>query len=122
MDDLQKELGETITERGLLYARVNLLDKKIRDLELKIRLIGMTEVKSAVKVMTDTWEGNAAVQIPAQLPTINEEHVEIPLKDLPIGPKKEELPQPPTGWFSLWGRSPPVPEQPIEDGYVKLKS
>lgn len=121
MDDLQKELGETIAERGLLYARVNLLDKKIRDLELKIRLVSMTEVKSAVKIMTDTWEGNAAVQIPAQLPTIHEEHVEIPPKDL-AAPKKEDLPPPPMGWFSLWGRSPPIAEQPIEDGYVQLKS
>ena len=120
MEDLQKELQETIQERCNLYTRVSLLDKKIRDLELKIRLISMTEVKSAVKVMTDVWESQ--VQPPASLPTIHEEHVEIPAKE----PQKkgESQPQPPAGWFSsIWGSSapPPTPEPKLEDDYVKIK-
>lgn len=108
MDDLQKELQQTIEERALLYSRVALLDKKIRDTELKIRLLGMSELKSAVKVMTDTWEGAQAASLlnPTIPVVIEEEHVEIP-SDIPSSepPKKEDQTPHPTqaGWFpSLW--------------------
>ena len=129
MDDLNKELAETIQERSLLYTRVALLDKKIRDIELKIRLVNMTEVKSAVKIMTDVFEGTQTFASPVSLPTIHEEHVEIPPKEeTPSEPKKKEEPaaQPqPTGWFSsIWGSSAapaPTPEPKIEEEYVKIK-
>jgi hypothetical protein len=123
MDDLQQELQETIQERSLLYTRVNLLDKKIRDLELKIRLVNMAEVKSSVKTMLDVWEGSqATIQPPAKLEVI-EEH--IPLKDLPIK-KEDPAPLPaPTGWFSFWGTSPPpaaAAADKIADDYVQVKA
>ena len=107
-DELNKELQDTIQERSLLYTRVALLDKKIRDIELKIRLIGMSEIKSAVKVMTDTWEGAQAASLlnPTIPVVIEEDHVEVP-SEIPSSepPKKEDLtPHPtPAGWFpSLW--------------------
>jgi hypothetical protein len=122
-DDLNKELLDTIHERCNLYSRIALLDKKIRDLELKIRLINMTEVKSAVKVMTDTWEGAQATSLlHPTIPVIVEEHVETPPKE--PQKKEESQPQQPAGWFSsIWGSSapPPTPEPKLEDDYVKIK-